>query len=135
MNGNTSPSANRLSPCGGIFDASTQKSKLTKLEEQISAADFWSNPEKSQKVMQERKRLEEAIEDDQRVAGLTDDLDTLIELAREGEDVDSELNRELKTFAALLEKLETGMLLSGENDGRSAIVTIHPGADGTESQD
>jgi peptide chain release factor 2 len=122
-------------PCGGIFDAPTQTSKLTKLEQQISSPDFWSNPEKSQKIMQDRKRLEESIQNDSRVASLTDDIDTLLELAREGENVDADLHRELKSYAALLEKLETEMLLSGENDARSAIMTIHPGAGGTESQD
>ncbi len=85
--------------------------------------------------MQERKRLEEAIADDERVKGLTDDLDTLFELAREGEDVAGDLQRDLKSYAELIEQLETAMLLSGENDRRSAIVTIHPGAGGTESQD
>jgi peptide chain release factor 2 len=85
--------------------------------------------------MQERKRLEESITNDQRVASLTDDLDTLFELAREGENVNGDLERELKNYAQLLEKLETTMLLSGENDARSAIMTIHPGAGGTESQD
>jgi peptide chain release factor 2 len=54
---------------------------------------------------------------------------------REGEDVSLELEREIKGFAQSLEKLETAMLLSGENDHRSAIITIHPGAGGTESQD
>jgi peptide chain release factor 2 len=85
--------------------------------------------------MQERKRLEESIENDRRVAGLTDDIDTLLELAREGENVGGDLERELRSYAELLEKLETEMLLSGENDERSAIITIHPGAGGTESQD
>jgi peptide chain release factor 2 len=85
--------------------------------------------------MQDRKRLEESLADDTRIAALTSDLDTLFELAREGEDVDGDIARELKTFSAMLEKVETAMLLSGENDARSAIVTIHPGAGGTESQD
>jgi len=85
--------------------------------------------------MQERKRLEQAIQNDDRIRSLTDDLDTLCELAREGENVDGDLARELKSYGELLEHLETAMLLSGENDARSAIVTIHPGAGGTESQD
>ena len=85
--------------------------------------------------MQERKRLEEAVTDDKRITALTSDLDTLFELAREGEDVNGDITRELKTFSEVLEKVETAMLLSGENDARSAIVTIHPGAGGTESQD
>ncbi len=85
--------------------------------------------------MQERKRLEEAIQSSQSVASATSDIETLFELAKEGETVSSEIERELKTLEDRLEQLETGMLLSGENDARDAIVTIHPGAGGTESQD
>jgi peptide chain release factor 2 len=85
--------------------------------------------------MQDRKRLEEAIESEARVARLTEDIDTMFELAREGEDMTADIERELKSFATHVGKLETGMLLSGENDPKSAIVTIHPGAGGTESQD
>ncbi len=85
--------------------------------------------------MQDRKRLEEAIRDEAGVASLTSDLDTLFELAREGEDVAADIERELKSFASRLDSLETGMLLSGDNAAKSAIMTIHPGAGGTESQD
>jgi peptide chain release factor 2 len=85
--------------------------------------------------MQERKRLEQTIADDARVTSLTSDLDTLFELAREGEKVEDDIARDLKSYSAVLEKIETAMLLSGDNDARSAIVTIHPGAGGTESQD
>ncbi len=85
--------------------------------------------------MQDRKRLEEAIEHDGRIGALTSDIDTLFELGREGETVSGEIERSLKTYSELLEKLETGMLMSGENDARPAIMTIHPGAGGTESQD
>jgi peptide chain release factor 2 len=85
--------------------------------------------------MQDRKRLEEALANDKQIESATSDLDTLFELMREGEDVLGDLTREFHTFAERLEKLETGMLLSGENDERSAIMTIHPGAGGTESQD
>jgi peptide chain release factor 2 len=101
----------------------------------ISSPDFWSEPEKSQKVMQERKRLEEAIENSEKIASLTDDLDTLFELAREGEAVNGEIEQAIKGYAELLTALETEMLLSGDNDSLSAIMTIHPGAGGTESQD
>ncbi|MBI2679748.1 MAG: peptide chain release factor 2 [Candidatus Solibacter usitatus] len=117
------------------LDAPTRKSQLTKLEEQIGQPGFWNVPENGQKVMQERKRLEQTIADDARVASLTSDLDTLFELAREGEKVEEDIARDLKSYSAVLEKIETAMLLSGDNDARSAIVTIHPGAGGTESQD
>jgi peptide chain release factor 2 len=85
--------------------------------------------------MQERKRLEEGLAEDASVGASIEDVDTLFELAREGEDVLGDIAREMKTFQVRVEKLETRMLLSGENDVRSAIMTIHPGAGGTESQD
>ncbi|HEY4361453.1 MAG TPA: peptide chain release factor 2 [Bryobacteraceae bacterium] len=119
----------------GYLDAPRRRTQLEQTEELINAPDFWSNPEKSQKMMQDRKRLEEQIGQDSKIAGMTDDLDTLFELAREGESVNSDLEREMKTLTSHLEALETQMLLSGPNDAASAIVTIHPGAGGTESQD
>jgi len=85
--------------------------------------------------MQDRKRLEEQIGQETKISGLASDLDTLFELAREGENVNADIEREMRSLTAYLEKLETKMLLAGENDARSAIVTIHPGAGGTESQD
>jgi len=134
-NGNTHPCANRQLPCGGIFDAAAKQAELQKTEALISEPDFWNQPERSQKVMQDRKRLEEAIQNDRRVGSLTDDLDTLFELAREGENTQPDIEREITAFQSTLTKLEDAMLLSGENDARDAIVTMHPGAGGTESQD
>jgi peptide chain release factor 2 len=128
-------SASRQKLCGAIFDAPDKITQLSQTEQEISSPDFWNQPERSQKVMQDRKRLEEALASDRQIASATSDLDTLFELMREGEDVLGDLQREVRTFAQRLETLETGMLLSGENDHRSAIMTIHPGAGGTESQD
>jgi peptide chain release factor 2 len=85
--------------------------------------------------MQERKRLEESIQNSSAVAVTTSDIDTLFELAKEGENVTSDIDREMKALGTKLEQLESFMLLSGENDARDAIVIIHPGAGGTESQD
>ncbi len=101
----------------------------------MAAPDFWSQPEKSHKLMQDRKRLEEAIASDSEIAAMTSDLETLFELSREGEAVEGDILEEIKRLRERLEKLESRMLLYGENDVRSAIVTIHPGAGGTESQD
>jgi peptide chain release factor 2 len=126
---------NRHLPSGVIFDAAKKTKEIEGLAEQIAAPDFWSQPERSQKVMQDRKRLEEAVDSDAQIASLTDDLDTLFELAREGETVSADIVREMKSYGELLTKLETQMLLSGDNASLPAIVTIHPGAGGTESQD
>ncbi|HEU0122948.1 MAG TPA: peptide chain release factor 2 [Bryobacteraceae bacterium] len=117
------------------LDAPKKRAELAKSEEVISDPDFWNDSEKSQKVMQERKRLEKTIAEDSEVGSMTEELDTFFELAREGEDVGVEITAGLKKLTARLEELETGMLLSGENDSKGAIVTIHPGAGGTESQD
>jgi peptide chain release factor 2 len=85
--------------------------------------------------MQDRKKLEQGLAEVAEVARMTSDLDTLFELAREGENVTAELEADMKKFAERLEVLETGMLLSGKNDAKHAILIIHPGAGGTESQD
>ena len=84
--------------------------------------------------MQERKRLEESLNSHRAIAATVSDLDTLFELGREGEDVGAEIDREMKAFRHTLDQLETGMLLPGDNASRPAIMTIHPGAGGTESQ-
>ncbi|MBV9405607.1 MAG: peptide chain release factor 2 [Acidobacteriaceae bacterium] len=117
------------------LDAPRKQAELKLLESEIGEPDFWNQPEKSQRVMQQRKRLEEAIQHADLVVSTTSDIDTLFELAKEGENVNGDLEREMKRFERTLEELETGMLLSGENDARDAIITIHPGAGGTESQD
>ena len=121
--------------CGAIFDPSGKQQEVAKLEVEINNPDFWNQPEKSQRIMQQRKRLEESIQQAKDVRALTSDIDTLFELAREGAAVTGDLEREMRSFEKRLESLETAMLLSGENDALPAIVTIHPGAGGTESQD
>jgi peptide chain release factor 2 len=85
--------------------------------------------------MQDRKRLEQAIADEAHVADMLSEIDTLFELGSEGEAVTADIERALKQLSTRVTDLETGMLLSGETDHNSAIVTIHPGAGGTESQD
>ena len=128
-------SASRLSLCGAIFDAANKKIDLSKSEDLILAPDFWNDSERSQKLMQDRKRLEKAIGEDAEVSRMTEEIDTFFELGREGETVQAEIAAGLKKLSARLEVLETAMLLSGENDSKPAILTIHPGAGGTESQD
>jgi peptide chain release factor 2 len=108
---------------------------MQRVEKEASDPDLWSNPEKSQMVMRERKRLEDMLSTEAELARRISDLDAYFELGREGEDVAADLRREVGSLRERVEKLETETLLSGENDARNAIVTIHPGAGGTESQD
>ncbi|MCC6391284.1 MAG: peptide chain release factor 2 [Bryobacterales bacterium] len=117
------------------LDAASKRKQFEALDHQISSPDFWNSPELSQKVMQDRKKLEQALQNDARIAAMTSDVETLFELGSEGEDVTRDIERELKSLSERLSTMETTMLLGGEHDARSAIMTIHPGAGGTESQD
>jgi len=85
--------------------------------------------------MRERKRLEDALATDGDLARRSGDISAYFELAREGERVEEDLKRELDSLRETVERLETETLLSGDTDRNNAIVTIHPGAGGTESQD
>ena len=85
--------------------------------------------------MREKKRLENMLANETNLIRHSDDIAAYFDLAREGESVDADLRREIDSLRQLVDRLETETLLSGENDARNAIVTIHPGAGGTESQD
>ena len=85
--------------------------------------------------MRERKRLEGMLSLEGDLARRTDDIAAYFDLAGEGENVTAELQRELESLRELVDRVETETLLSGQNDGLNAIMTIHPGAGGTESQD
>jgi peptide chain release factor 2 len=85
--------------------------------------------------MRERKRLTGIVENSEELARRTSDLETFFELAEEGEDVQTDLARELGVLSRRVDEIETAALLSDENDHRGAILVIHPGAGGTEAQD
>ena len=85
--------------------------------------------------MQRRRRLEEDTTLLQSLKRRGDDISVLIEWAGVGEDVNADLARALGELQQEVEGAETRKMLSGEHDGANAIVTIHPGAGGTESQD
>ncbi len=108
---------------------------MEKVEEQTADPNFWNDSENSQKTMRERKRLEDALATDSDLTRRVEDISAYFELASEGEQVDAEVAREMSGLREVVEKLETETLLSGDLDRSNAIMTIHPGAGGTESQD
>jgi peptide chain release factor 2 len=108
---------------------------LALLEEQIAQPQFWQDQETSQKILTKRKRLTETIAADEKLANRLADMEAYFELSREGENIDAELRAELDKLRNEVNLLETETLLGGESDHLNAIVTIHPGAGGTESQD
>jgi len=120
---------------GGFFDARTKQDQLNELQKQIAEPNFWSDQDRSSKILQQRARLEESLDVDRQITQRLDDVQALMELAREGEPVLDEFASHLKDAEAFIDSLETKVLLSGENDRLNAIVNIHPGAGGTEAQD
>jgi peptide chain release factor 2 len=109
--------------------------QLAEIEKQSADPNLWSNPQKSQQVMREKKRLEDMLSNEAELTRRGDDISAYFDLSREGEDVDADIRRELDSLRQFIDRLETESLLSGKHDALNAIVTIHPGAGGTESQD
>ncbi|HTX75354.1 MAG TPA: PCRF domain-containing protein, partial [Terracidiphilus sp.] len=135
MNSPTLPSAKKSAAYGSIFDAPRLRTQLADLETKLADPALWSNPALSQPIMRDRKRIEAQLADDAELERRAGDIDAYFELAREGEAVEPELEREIKALAEVAETMESRTMLSGETDPLNAIVTVHPGAGGTESQD
>lgn len=125
----------RYSRSEGIFDVESKRGQVLELEKKVARPDFWNNQEEAQSTLQARRRLEQDIELDAKLAREAGDLKALAELAEEGEDVLDELSSEVQKLEQETQHTEIRMLLSGEHDRSNAIVTIHPGAGGVESQD
>jgi peptide chain release factor 2 len=111
--------------------------RLASLEAATVAPEFWSDPEKAQKVLKETSDLRQTLDQH---AGLVKDLGDhreLLDLAADQEDVETlqEVSNGLKDLAQQVRALELQTVLSGEYDKGNAILSINPGAGGTESQD
>ncbi|MGH9256531.1 MAG: peptide chain release factor 2, partial [Vicinamibacterales bacterium] len=109
--------------------------QLADLEQRAGEPGFWNNQAEAQKVMQRRRRLEDEQALRLSLQRRADDLGVLIEWANAGEDVGADLARGLDELQAEVDAAETKKMLGGEHDRANAIVSIHPGAGGTESQD
>jgi peptide chain release factor 2 len=121
--------------CGGIFEGARLDEQLAETEQQIAAPDFWNNQAAAQQIMQRRRRLDDDSTLLKSLQRRADDLSVLIEWGTAGEDVTADLSRALDELQQEVEAAETRKMLGGEYDRANAIVTIHPGAGGTESQD
>ena len=121
--------------CGAIFDGAHDPSELAQLEQKVAAPDFWNNQAEAQKTLQRQRRLAEDIELRDSCAKKIDDIGVLLEWAQGGENVTADLEKALDALEAQVDAAETKKMLGGEHDNANAIVTIHPGAGGTESQD
>ena len=114
-----------------------KKEELEKLEKQTMESGFWNDAENSSKVLARIAELKRKIQSFSNLDEKVNTAQDMIELLAEEEDseIEAEVNKELVQIDKSLENLEIETLLSGKYDKNNAIVTIHPGAGGTEAQD
>lgn len=123
--------------CGGIFDPDRAQARLDELNIQAEDPDLWNDPQKAQKLMRERTRLDGALSSYAKLAQELEDQVELIELgeAEEDEEVVAEAEVALEGLVKVAQRRQVETLLSGEVDGNDCYLEIHAGAGGTESQD
>lgn len=120
-----------------LFDISNIEIRLRELENETGRPEFWENTENTTKVLSEIKRIKSKY---LKYKQLEIEINNLIELSElvnteYDEEIANDIIRNFKKEQRNFEKLEMETLLSGKYDSNNAIVTIHPGAGGTESQD
>ncbi|MDP7026640.1 MAG: PCRF domain-containing protein, partial [Candidatus Marinimicrobia bacterium] len=124
---------------GGIFDLPALNSNLASLQKHSSAEDFWNDSTSAQKVLKKISIIEKEINLWESAQSKRDDVETHLELLSEEDAVGSahlkEAADELAQFTNTIDDLELRLMLSGKDDDKDAILQIHPGAGGTESQD
>lgn len=120
-----------------IFDVAHRRAKVEELNARRLEPGFWDQPEEARQVEKRIAEEQDWLDSWDDLKRQAEDVETLIELADEEEDADlaEEIQSEAATLEQKLEQLEMRSLLSGEDDHRNAILTINPGAGGTESQD
>ena len=121
-----------------LFDIAKLEQELSKLEETTANPDFWTtNNEETKKVLSEIKRIKNKVVKYNELEKEINDSLELSQLVKESfeEELLKDIIKSTKKEQRELEKLELETLLSGKYDANNAIVTIHPGAGGTESQD
>ncbi|MGQ0541273.1 MAG: peptide chain release factor 2 [Blastocatellia bacterium] len=125
----------KVTQLGGFFDAPGKQKEHERLEKLISEPGFWNDSEVAQKVVQQRSRIEKALQQQKDFETGVSDAEVLFEFAAE----DADSAKELGALIAKLEKqvadAQTQSLLSGETDANNAICSIQAGAGGTDAQD
>ncbi len=119
------------------FDVENKEKELKELESKTTENDFWNDTDNSSKVLKQINSLKSKVDGFKK---LNNELNNLLEMsellqAEEDEELAKELLKSTYTLEKDIEKLEITTLLSGKYDNNNAILTIHPGAGGTEAQD
>ncbi|MFQ6070821.1 MAG: peptide chain release factor 2 [Candidatus Aminicenantales bacterium] len=125
----------RFEELRGFFDLSHKKKEIERINRELSLPDAWQNQRKYKSLLKTKKQLEQDLFLFEKIKEKKEELDVLVELAREGENVKEDINKTFSSFQKALDEAELKLLFFEEDDSRNAIFTIHPGAGGTESQD
>jgi peptide chain release factor 2 len=120
---------------GGVFELASKASRVTELDKIIAEDGFWNNTQRAKEISQERSALARAVDLWNQYQRELEDLLTMHELASEDPDFLIEFNSSIRTYEGQFERYEFETIFSDSRDSANAIVTIHPGAGGTESQD
>ena len=120
---------------GGFFDAPRKQSELESLERQISEPDFWNGQERAQKIVQERSRVERALQAQEKFETAVSDAEVLLEFAQSDANSLNELQDLLENLEREVSEATTEALLSAPTDANNAICSIQAGAGGTDAQD
>ncbi|MCF8001358.1 MAG: peptide chain release factor 2 [Halanaerobiales bacterium] len=119
------------------FDPEKLKAKRDELEEKMTAPDFWDDNEKATRISKKVDKIKNRINVLEEIKEDIDEIEVYIELAdeEEGEDLLEQADNKIKKLKKRLDNLELKTRMNGEYDQNNAILSIHPGAGGTESQD
>lgn len=119
------------------FDLEGLKGILKELDAKTQVNGFWDDHENAQKVMKEKKSVENKIEEYETLVTELEDVEVLIALAEEAEDVSMvpEIQAAYKQAAENVENLRLAAMLTGEYDKNNAIIALHGGSGGTDAKD
>jgi peptide chain release factor 2 len=122
---------------GGIFDFAALTAQIQTLRDRMAAADFWSDRRAAQFTIQQKNALERQLQTWNDLDRRMEDLEAMLELTEAESDaaMEDEFAAGLAGAEHALARLRVNLLLHGEKDSSNAILSIHPGAGGTESQD
>ncbi len=108
--------------------------ELEALEKKTENPEFWNDQKSAQIVLKEQKLIKLKVDHYNELAEALDDIMVMLELAEEGELLEG-FSASIRELDEKLDNFRTETLLSGEFDSNNAIISLHPGAGGTESQD
>jgi peptide chain release factor 2 len=120
-----------------VFDVAGKEKEIERLEKESAAPDFWNEQDRAQAHMRRLSSLQDEVSTWRNLSTRVTDALELLDLAELEDDqsVDGELSAEVQAIEGTLERLEFQLRLSGKHDRDDALLSIHAGAGGTESQD